>query len=479
MILFGQNEQHQRYPSQRILNNENKYLNTNDSLDSFFSTLMTTYHIPGMSACIIHNDSILWLRNYGYADILNNKLVTDSTIFILASVSKTIVVTALIQLYEQGKFNLDDSVNAYLPFKVSNPNFPSLPITFRMLIKHTSSIQDNWNAWPQPPGDYPMALGTYLQQYFTPGGIYYNSNLNFYHYPPGSTWNYSNIGAALVGYLVQIISGSEFDKYCKDSIFIPLQMSNTAWFLKDLNTSLIARPYTYSSGTFVDRGLYGFPMYPCGQLRATILSLANFLKANINYGASMGKRILDSVSVRMIRTVYVPSIFDGLCQGGFIWWKENFTGHGLWGHDGALEGAGTAMYLSETDKTGVIYLMNTDHDFAIESAVVSRLIDEAHKLIVGVNDHIADIPRQFVLQQNYPNPFNPTTKISWQTPVRDLQTLKVYDVLGREVRILVNEEKEAGYHSIDFHANDLPSGVYFYQLNTGEFTATRKMILVK
>ncbi len=85
----------------------------------------------------------------------------------------------------------------------------------------------------------------------------------------------------------------------------------------------------------------------------------------------------------------------------------------------------------------------------------------------------------YKLSQNYPNPFNPGTIISWQAPVGSLQSLKVYDVLGREVATLVNEYKEAGKHSVEFNATGLPSGVYFYRLNAGSFSETKKMILLR
>jgi hypothetical protein len=88
-------------------------------------------------------------------------------------------------------------------------------------------------------------------------------------------------------------------------------------------------------------------------------------------------------------------------------------------------------------------------------------------------------PRNFSLEQNYPNPFNPSTKISWQSSVSSWQTLKVFDVLGREVATLVDEYRNAGSYEVEFNASNLPSGVYFYQLKAGPFVETKKMILLK
>ncbi|MBK9097565.1 MAG: T9SS type A sorting domain-containing protein [bacterium] len=85
----------------------------------------------------------------------------------------------------------------------------------------------------------------------------------------------------------------------------------------------------------------------------------------------------------------------------------------------------------------------------------------------------------FQLFQNYPNPFNPTTKISWQSPVGGFQSIKVYDVLGNEVARLINEYKPAGSYEVEFNASALSSGIYFYKLQAGSFTETKKMIVIK
>jgi hypothetical protein len=92
---------------------------------------------------------------------------------------------------------------------------------------------------------------------------------------------------------------------------------------------------------------------------------------------------------------------------------------------------------------------------------------------------------EYSLEQNYPNPFNPSTKISWQSPVSGWQTLKVYDVLGNEVATLLDEYRKAGRYEIEFNTVEtrrgvsLPSGLYLYRLQIGDYTQTKKMVLTK
>jgi len=111
------------------------------------------------------------------------------------------------------------------------------------------------------------------------------------------------------------------------------------------------------------------------------------------------------------------------------------------------------------------------------------------KLITDVEDQSNDIPSHFTLSQNYPNPFNPTTTIKYSIPLSEFVTLKIYDVLGNEVAILINEEQQAGNYEVEFSAKGgsasggnaagLSSGIYFYKLQSGGFIETKKMLLLK
>jgi N-acetylmuramoyl-L-alanine amidase len=105
--------------------------------------------------------------------------------------------------------------------------------------------------------------------------------------------------------------------------------------------------------------------------------------------------------------------------------------------------------------------------------------DFQNDVVVNVQDEKNQLPTEFVLSQNFPNPFNPTTNINWTLPENGIVSLKIYDMLGKEISTLVNQFMQAGRHSIEFNASSLASGVYYYQLKTNNYTSTKKLLLLK
>jgi hypothetical protein len=103
--------------------------------------------------------------------------------------------------------------------------------------------------------------------------------------------------------------------------------------------------------------------------------------------------------------------------------------------------------------------------------------------IVNIDDYIKQTPFGFALSNNYPNPFNPSTKIRYEIPAAEKVSIKIYDVLGNEIKTLVDEFKDAGYYEVDFSAvggaDNLSSGVYFYRIVSGSFSETKKMVLMR
>ena len=206
---------------------------------------------------------------------------------------------------------LNDDVADYLPFNVYHPDYPEVPITFKMLLSHTSGIKDNWNFMPYYIGDSSLELDYYLDQYFTPEGDFYDSNLNFTDYYPGTSFSYSNNGVALIGLLVEEISGQSFNEYCIENIFDPLGMDDAYWFLSEIeNLNKVAFPHQLAPGLTSSLSVlenYGYSDYPAGQLRTTSNNLAKFMITFMNNGMYNGIEILNPETIELMKTVHYPN----------------------------------------------------------------------------------------------------------------------------------------------------------------------------
>ena len=144
-----------------------------------------------------------------------------------------------------------------------------------------------------------------------------------------------------------------------------------------------------------------------------------------------------------------------------------------WEKIGFVDGKGTTVNVS------VYNFVDKDLEFGEFSYRLKQIDFDGTYNYSKVVSVLIELPSHFALEQNYPNPFNPSTTISWQSPVGSHQTLKVFDLLGREVATLVNEWRDAGRYSIEFDASNLASGVYIYQLRVNDFVAEKKLLLMK
>jgi len=448
-----------------------------EELDSLILSKMEINHIPGLSALIVKHDSIIWSRNFGYANLALNHAVEDTTLFLMASISKTIMITAIMQLWEDGLFNLDDNINDYLQpeFQVINPLFPNDVITFKMLMTHTSSIDDNWTVLNPliVCGDSPISLDSLLTNYFNPDGIYYDL-ANFIGWSPNANgFHYTNVGSSILAFLVEKLSGITFDQYCKENIFDPLEMKKSSLFLAGINSEEIATPYRWANNLHYPYCHQGWPVYPVAFLRTNKIELLNFLLTYMHNGTYNGVTLLNSATVDTILTVYIAGYAQGL-----IWYKTNYGQGGLWGHAGQWLGCATGMYFHPEEGWGFMTFINLDSPSGIW--LINSFISEfAHSYIISEVENEITLPVSYKLYQNYPNPFNPSTRIRYSVPQTSNVLVKVFDILGNEIETLVNEEKSTGTYEITWHAEELPSGVYFYRLQAGDFVETKKMILIK
>ena len=366
-LTFSYGNQNLNRTSEEVISLDQYNYRTNNFRDetelfNFIESTMATHFIPGLSISIAKGGNIVWNNHFGYANINENTLVDENTMFILSSASKTITATALMHLFQQDLFMLNDDVADYLPFDVNHPDYPEVPITFKMLLSHTSGIKDNWNFMPYYNGDSPLELDYYLNQYFTPEGDFYDSNLNFTDYSPGTSFSYSNNGVALIGLLVEEISGQSFDEYCIENIFDPLGMDDAYWFLSEIeNLNKVAFPHQLAPGLTSSLSVlenYGYSDYPAGQLRTTSNNLAKFMITFMNNGMYNGIEILNPETIEIMKTVHYPSAAS---DQGLIWYYRYLNEGTVFGHSGGDLGSATDMFISFSNDVGVVILSNSSH----------------------------------------------------------------------------------------------------------------------
>ncbi len=349
---------------------------TEDQLDNSILEIMNELSVPGVAACIVEGTEVAWTGCYGYANIEGNISVTNDTLFMLGSISKVLTGIAFMQLFEQGLVDLDDCVNDYLPFEATHPLHPNVNITPRMLLSHVSGIRDNWGVLGplQSVGDSPIPLSEFAQGYLTQEGTYY-STLNYGQSAPGTEYEYTNVGTTLIAYLVEIISETSFEEYCQEYVFSPLGMTESSWFLDNLNEDHIAEPYRNSESSPIEH--YGSPVYPCGFLRTSVTQLGHVMSMLMQNGTYQGNTILSQISVQSMMTLHYPGISEvyGLCL------QKSYP---FWGHGGSGPGVTTMMLFSPESNRGVVVLTNGENGSAV-SEIMNTIWDAAPAIIQELN----------------------------------------------------------------------------------------------
>ncbi|HIG99835.1 MAG TPA: beta-lactamase family protein [Thermoplasmata archaeon] len=345
------------------------------SFDRLIIMLLHIGHYPSMSACIIHNTTVIWKNAYGFSDLETHKPATTQTIYIVASITKTITSTALMQLYDQGLFQLDDDVNVYLPFSLRNPNYPDDPITIRMILSHSSSLTTDpfsyhWFNFSSPP-PIPWYPSPWLQEYLLPDGAYYTPEIWDTTHRPGAYMQYANINFDIAAYLVQLLSGQPFHDYCNDHIFTPLGMTRTGFRLPDLPIEEVAFPYLYQNRTYEKLPHYQLLHYPIGGLMTTVDDVTCFLIAHMNHGVYNSTRILEKETVSLMHTVQPPgNIYKNFRYGlGWMIIEKPLRKTAYIGHSGDIPGAHTRMFINQADNTSIICFFNSDRSTSLEKFV--------------------------------------------------------------------------------------------------------------
>ncbi len=315
-------------------------------LDGFTPYALQRGDVAGAVVVVVKDGQVLLAKGYGYADVAAGKPVDpERTLFRAGSVSKLFTWTAVMQLIEQGKLDLDAEINGYLDFKIPPRN--GKPITLRNLMTHTPGFDEAIRALIiADPKDLPT-LEAGLKHWIPPRVT-----------DAGSTPAYSNYGAGLAGYIVQRVSGISFDDYIEQKIFAPLSMTQATFRqpLPERFQADMSKGYKVASGEPQPFELVTLP--PAGALSISGTAMAPFIIAHLQNGAFGSGRILqESTAVEMHGTA--ATVIPPLNRMLLGFYENNINGHRVITHGGDTTYFHTELNLLPDDGVGLYISVNS------------------------------------------------------------------------------------------------------------------------
>lgn len=334
-------------------------------LDSLIAERMADASIMGVGAAVIVGGQVVWTKGYGFADYGRTRPFTPHTVMNVGSIAKPFTGVAMMRAVQEGRLSLDADINTYLPFRVVNPHHPDALITLRHLATHTSGITDRWEVYRgiyRYGGEPPVPLGEFLADYFTVDGAHYARD-NFLDARPGALREYSNIGAALAGFIVERAVGEPLPAYTRRHIFAPLQMTNTGWRSSEVEPGTHSTLFVSQNGVAIPIQPYELTTYPDGGIHTSVSDLSRFFIALLDGGAYQGTRILDAeMAAEMTRFQFSdanrPENYPAAEGNSGLFWRTKFNGTRV-GHGGNDPGLSTEMLADLAGEIGIILFMNT------------------------------------------------------------------------------------------------------------------------
>ncbi len=294
-------------------------------LDGIMAVQLRAHDVAGATISVVKDGELLFAKGYGFADLKSRKpVLADKTLFRPGSVSKLFTWTAVMQLYEQGKIDLNADVNTYLKdFKIP-ATFPQ-PITMLNLMSHTPGFEEKGTGMAVRNAKDLVPLAKFLVTHM-PARVR----------PPGEVTSYSNYGTALAGYIVQCVSGIPFEIYVEQYIFKPLGMEHST-FREPLPSPLapdMSVGYTFENGVFVPQFFELINgMLPAGSLSTCATDMARFMIAHLQNGRYGDARILKEETAQFMHS----RLFGHdprLAGNAHGFWESNYDGLHLIEHGG-------------------------------------------------------------------------------------------------------------------------------------------------
>ena len=351
-----------------------------ESLENRIQELMKESDAIGVSVIAVNNNKVCYQKTFrfnpDYNDTTKRNPIRRKDVFRIASISKTFVATAIMQLVEKGQINLDDDINNHLSFRVRNPRYSEVPITVRMLLNHHSSITD------YQYGKYKNRLDMFKQDDVQ------DIEPFFEEYKPGVKYKYSNYGYNLLGAIIENVTQTRFDAYIEKNILKPLRIKGS-YNVSKIDSKRFVWAYDYDQQrkkykkspnmykSFENEmndyilGESTAVFSPCGGMKLSVPDLAKYMLMHMNYGKNKRTRILTKESEELLWKI--SSNKYGL---GFMHSNFNIKNVDLIGHQGGAYGIHSTMFFNPEEKYGFIVICNgCNSGHTLDAQILRELYD--------------------------------------------------------------------------------------------------------
>jgi len=316
-----------------------------DSLNVYLQKVMTRFKIPGLTIAIIQNGKPLYTNAFGVKNVDTQEKLMPQDIFHFASVSKPFVATAIMQLVEQGKMDLDEKLTIYLPyFELADARYKD--VTIRQMLNHSSGIPDVQDyEWDKPQYDE-GAAERYVRSLK-------DQKLLF---APGDGARYSNMAFDILGDVIAKVSGISFEDYMAQNILEPLKMKESSFLIKEISNKLRTSPHIWEYEPKVSEVYpYNRPHAPSSTLNSSVMEMMNWAQVNLNKGQLEGIRILQTESYE---SLWKGTIDFNDSKVGLSWFIGDYHDIKTISHGGGDLGYRSNITLVPERKLGFILASN-------------------------------------------------------------------------------------------------------------------------
>jgi CubicO group peptidase (beta-lactamase class C family) len=349
--------------------------------------------ITGLSVALVDDREIVWEEGFGFADKENGVKATPETVYGVASVSKLFTATAIMQLAENGKIDIDQPLQSYIPGFSINSRFPeSGPITARNVMTHHSGLPSNLLNGSIALGDNELSL---TESAFNE--LVQEINSEYVTSPANTTFSYSNLGYGLLGHAVEQPSGQDFIGYVDKAIFQPLGMNTSSFSLTTEIEQL--RSKEYRNGEEVE---YTWTReFPAGSLSTNVQDLSRFMMMVFGEGEVDGQRILEAETLaKMLEPQHGEIPLDIDVQWGLGWWLVpiglEYAGKNAW-HSGGEGMWNSQLYTLPDHKLGVVVLANSAEAANPIYQIAETILAQALAVKTGIEKPEVEAPEIIAL----------------------------------------------------------------------------------